>query len=142
MEVVRAVVRDPYAGLTSPVWFLVLVAAAIVAVWSNHTWLRVLAVLCIVGTVMYRESLLYIFVRVLFDYKAAQQWTDYLVYWSKLTQQEFDCDAGKYHRSDSMLYSERMGKGSNVYTVPAGASWRVVKADGVDAVLWKVMCKQ
>jgi hypothetical protein len=81
-------------------------------------------------------------IAVLFDYKAAQQWTDYLVYWSKLTQQEFDCDAGKYHRSDSMLYSERMGKGSNVYTVPAGASWRVVKADGVDAVLWKVMCKQ
>jgi len=79
---------------------------------------------------------------VLFDYKAAQQWTDYLVYWSKSVQQEFDCDAGKYHSQDSMLFSERMGNGSNVYTVPGGVSWRPVQGDGIDAILWKVACKR
>jgi hypothetical protein len=79
---------------------------------------------------------------VMFDYKTAHQWTDYLVYWSLIAQKEFDCDAGKVHTLDSLLYFERMGNGSNVYTIPGGASWRPVPADGVDAVLWKVACKQ
>ena len=92
------------------------------------------------ATVHKQENMVNIGVMV--DYKTAQQWTDYLLYWSLITQKQFDCDARKVHTLDSLLYSERMGRGSNVYTVPGGASWRPVPAEGVDATFWKAACKQ
>jgi hypothetical protein len=79
---------------------------------------------------------------VLFDYKTAQNWSDYLLYFSTKTQKEFDCDARKYHTLNSMLHFEHMGEGESIYTIPGGASWQPVPADSIDAVLWKFACEQ
>lgn len=78
----------------------------------------------------------------LFDYATAQQWSDYLTYWSRKTQAEFDCAKAQQHTQTSLLHRERMGGGESVYTVPAGTSWRPVAPGSIDEVLWRFACKQ
>ena len=68
MDEVNAVVRDPIAGLTSPVWFFFLLAGAVVALWTRHTIARSIVAVCAVATIAYREMMLYVFLRLVFDY--------------------------------------------------------------------------
>jgi hypothetical protein len=77
----------------------------------------------------------------LFDYATAQQWSDYLTYWSRKTQTEFDCTGAQQHTQTSLLHRERMGGGDSVYTVPSGISWQPVTPGSIDEVLWKFACK-
>ena len=79
---------------------------------------------------------------VLFDYATAQQWSDYLTYWSRKTQKEYDCDREHQRTLDSFLHSTHMASVESNYTVPSGTSWGPVPPDSIDAALWKFACKK
>ena len=77
----------------------------------------------------------------LFDYKDAQQWSD-LVYWSRKTQKEYDCDREHQRTLNSLFYSAHVGSGESIYAVGGGTSQGPVPLDSIDASLSKFACKK
>jgi hypothetical protein len=67
MPVVESVIKDPLWGLLNVYPFWVLVAVAAWAVWSRRLWPRVIAVTLTTAIVMYRESGLDIFLRIMVE---------------------------------------------------------------------------
>jgi hypothetical protein len=67
MPDVESIVRDPLSGLLSPYVFWVLLGVTVMAMWSRRTWPSVIAVVLIAGVVIYREQMLYTFLRIMVE---------------------------------------------------------------------------
>lgn len=82
----------------------------------------------------------------------AQMWrmTDYkisqingeLIYTSKKTLEEYDCDIGRVRLLYTALYDGHMGQGETLYTHSEAYAWEDVQLDTSMAAMWKIACAQ
>jgi len=72
---VDSVVRDANWGLLSPFVFVALCAVVVAALAGGRLWMRLIAIACVLGAMMYREHMLGIFVRIVSDGVRGKQYS-------------------------------------------------------------------
>ncbi|MDO9313264.1 MAG: hypothetical protein Q7T97_01800 [Burkholderiaceae bacterium] len=77
----------------------------------------------------------------LYDYKAADRATIFTKsLFSRVAQQEFDCDAARFRDVRASHYTQRMGTGDLLHTDSFPGSWQPVTPDSAAAQLRKIAC--
>ncbi|MFM9917217.1 MAG: surface-adhesin E family protein [Rhizobacter sp.] len=77
----------------------------------------------------------------LYDYKSADRSTIFTKsLFSRIAQQEFDCDAARFRDVRASHYTQHMGAGDLLHTDSFPGSWQSAAPDSAAAQLRKIAC--